>query len=104
MVKMLPEEARRLMGDLPGWELDGETLRRQFTFQSFADAIAFAVRLGFAADAADHHPEILIQFKRVTLTYMTHSAGGLTQRDFDGAAAATRLAGQVRGDAAQEHL
>lgn len=104
MAKIPAEEARRLVGDLPGWELDGETLRRRFTFQSFADAIAFCVRLGFAADAADHHPEILIQFKRVTLSYTTHSAGGLTQRDFDAAAAVTGLAGEVRGGAAREHV
>ena len=104
MATIPPDEARRLLGDLPGWELDGETLRRQFTFHSFADAVAFSVRVGFAADAADHHPDILIQFKRVTLTYTTHSAGGLTHRDFEGATAATRLAGSWRGDAAQKHL
>ena len=104
MAKMPPDEARRLLEDLPGWELDGETLRRQFTFQCFADAMAFCVRLGFAAEAADHHPDILIQFKRVTLMYTTHSSGGLTARDFDGATAATRLAGTPRGDAAQEHV
>ena len=101
---MSPEEARGLLGDLPGWELDGETLRRQFTFQSFADAVAFSVRVGFAAEAADHHPDILIQFKRVTLAYTTHSARGLTHRDFEGATAATRLAGGRPGDAAQKHV
>ena len=81
-----------MMQDLPGWELDGETLRRQFTFQGFADAVAFVVRLGFDAEAADHHPEIVVQYKRVTLGFTTHSAGGLTDRDFDGARAAAALA------------
>ena len=104
MAKIPPHEARRLVEDLPGWELDGETLRRQFTFQNFPDAVAFCVRLGFAAETADHHPDILIQYKRVTLAYTTHSAHGLTHRDFEGARSATRLADGLRTDAAQKHL
>ena len=92
MAKMTYDEARGLMQNLPGWELDGETLRRQFTFQGFSDAISFVVRLGFDAEAADHHPDIVIEYKRVTLAYSTHSAGGLTSRDFDGARAASALA------------
>ena len=44
------------------------------------------------AQAADHHPDILINYKRVTLTYSTHSEGGLTAKDFAGAAMADKLA------------
>jgi 4a-hydroxytetrahydrobiopterin dehydratase len=54
------------------------------------------VRLGFAAEAADHHPDILINYKRVTLTYSTHSAGGLTDKDFVGAEEATRIAERLQ--------
>jgi 4a-hydroxytetrahydrobiopterin dehydratase len=97
MAKMTSDEARSLVQNLPGWELDGETLRRRFTFQGFTDALAFVVRLGFDAEAADHHPDILIQYKRVTLTFTTHSAGGLTLRDFDGARGATQLATRLGG-------
>ncbi len=50
-------------------------------------------RLAPEAEAADHHPDILVNYKRVTLTYSTHSEGGLTAKDFDGAALADRLAG-----------
>jgi len=42
-------------------------------------------RLAFDAEAADHHPDILINYKRVTVTFSTHSEQGLTQKDFDGA-------------------
>jgi 4a-hydroxytetrahydrobiopterin dehydratase len=49
-------------------------------------------RLAFDAEAADHHPDILISYKRVTLTYSTHSEGGLTQKDVDGARKADALA------------
>jgi len=77
---------------LPGWTLDGNAIRRQFTLASFPGAIAFVTRLAFDAEAADHHPDILINYKRVTLTYSTHSEGGLTQKDFDGARKADALA------------
>ena len=50
-------------------------------------------RLVPGPESDDHHPDIRINYKRVTLTYSTHSEGGLTVKDFDGAAAADRLAG-----------
>ena len=59
----------------------------------FPEAVAYVVRLAFAAEAADHHPDIDIRYKRVTLTYSTHSEGGLTEKDFAGAETATKLAG-----------
>jgi 4a-hydroxytetrahydrobiopterin dehydratase len=83
---------RKALEGLPGWTLDGNAIRRQFTRASFPDAIAFVTRLAFDAEAADHHPDILINYKRVTLTYSTHSEGGLTEKDFDGARNADALA------------
>ena len=84
--------ARARLGEVPGWRLEGSALVRQFSFAGFPEAMAFVVRLGFAAEAADHHPDILINYRRVTLTYSTHSAGGLTEKDFAGASAAATLA------------
>ena len=81
-----------MLQKLPGWQLDGESIRRQFTFAGFPDAVAFVVRLGFTAEAADHHPDLLVNYKRVTVTYSTHSEGGLTEKDFVGAHAATTIA------------
>jgi|SRR5687767_6672625 len=97
MAKIPHDEARQLMQNLPDWQLEGETLRRQFTFPGFSDATAFVVRVAFDAEAADHHPDILVQYKRVTLGYTTHSAGGLTKRDFDGARAADAVAARMGG-------
>lgn len=85
------------MRELPGWELQGEAITKQFTFAGFPEAIAFVVRLGFAAEAADHHPDLLINYKRVRVTYSTHSAGGLTEKDFAGAAAAAPIAASLGG-------
>jgi 4a-hydroxytetrahydrobiopterin dehydratase len=98
MAKMAHEQARKELERLPGWTLEGDAIRRQFMFGGFPEAVAFVTRLGFAAEAADHHPDILITYKRVTLTYSTHSAGGLTAKDFEGAAVATGIAEDMGGD------
>lgn len=89
----MAEEARNRLQKLPGWELQGDAITRQFTFGGFPEAVAFVVRLAFEAEGADHHPDILINYKRVRLTYSTHSEGGLTAKDFAGAERASALAG-----------
>jgi 4a-hydroxytetrahydrobiopterin dehydratase len=76
-----------------GWTLEGDAIRKKYTFKDFMDAIAFVNRLAPVAEKADHHPDILINYKRVTLTYSTHSEGGLTEKDFAGAATADRVSG-----------
>ena len=83
---------QRRLALLQGWTLEGDAIRKQFTFKDFLQAIAFVNRLAPEAEGADHHPDILINYKRVTLTYSTHSEGGLTPKDFAGAATADRLA------------
>ena len=95
MAKITTEEARQKLQGLPGWVLDGDTIKRQFTFTAFPEAIAFLVRLGFAAEAVDHHPDLLVNYKRVTVGYSTHSEGGLTEKDFAGAQEATSLAASM---------
>ena len=91
-MKLTRPEIDQRMKTLTGWTLDGDAIRNQYTFADFPAAIAFVDRLAPEAERADHHPDILINYKRVTLTYSTHSEGGLTDRDFAGAAAADRLA------------
>ena len=86
------EEIERQLKDLAGWTLDGKTIRKQYTFADFPAAVAFVNRLVPEVEAADHHPDIMINYRRVTLNYCTHSEGGLTQKDFDGAAMAERNA------------
>jgi 4a-hydroxytetrahydrobiopterin dehydratase len=92
MAKLARPEAERRLADLSGWTLDGDAIRKRYEFQSFPDAVAFVNRLVPVAESADHHPDILINYRRVTLTYSTHSEGGLTEKDFAGAAAADRVA------------
>ena len=91
-MKLDHAEAEQRVKGLKGWTLDGDSIRKQYTFADFPAAVNFVNRLVPEAEAADHHPDILINYKRVTLTYSTHSEGGLTAKDFTGAATADRLA------------
>ena len=86
------EEILHRLPSLNGWTLDGDAIKKQYTFRDFPEAVRFVNRLVPEAENADHHPDILINYKRVTLTYSTHSEGGLTEKDFEGAAAADRQA------------
>ena len=66
------------------WRRRGDEIYREFRCSDFAAAMAFVNRVAAAAEAADHHPDILVHdWNRVRFTLTTHSAGGLTDRDFE---------------------
>jgi len=66
-----------------GWdEVDG-ALERTFELDSFLDALDFVNRLGALAEAENHHPDITISYRNVTVRWWTHTAGGITDRDRD---------------------
>ena len=92
MSRLNDAQIRERLTTLNGWRREGEAIRKEFTFQSFPDAVAFVGRLVPGAEAADHHPDISINYRRVTLSYSTHSEGGLTEKDFEGAQMADRCA------------
>ena len=93
------DEVAVRLARLKGWTADSDAIRRQYTFDGFASAVAFVVRVGFDAEAADHHPDILISsYKKVTLTFTTHSARGLTEKDFAAAAQADRVFETMAGN------
>ena len=79
-------EIQRALGTLPGWARRGEVLTKTYSFQRFADGIAFVGQVAELADAMDHHPDIDIRYNKVTFTLSTHSAGGITTLDLDLAA------------------
>ena len=91
-MKLSPPEIKQRLTGLKDWTLDGDAIRKQYTFAGFPQAVAFVDRLVPGAEAADHHPDIAINYKRVTLTYSTHSEGGLTAKDFEAAATADGVA------------
>ncbi len=71
------------LADLPGWERTGDEIVKTFERASFPDAIGFVVRVGFLAEAADHHPDLDVRWRRVRVALTTHDAGGLTGRDVE---------------------
>ena len=75
-------EIERALSELDGWSQSGDQITRTFALSSFPAALVFVSAAGHLAERADHHPDISIRYKKVTLTLSTHSAGGLTQKDF----------------------
>ena len=79
-------EVEELLPEVPGWRVvdrDGvQTLQREFRFADFASALAFTDRVGEAAEVAGHHPALLTEWGRVTVTWWTHAIGGLHRNDF----------------------
>ena len=67
---------------LEGWELRGGRIRKQYQFRTFLRAVAFVNSVAYLAESAGHHPDITINYNRVTLRLITHSEGGLTELDF----------------------
>jgi 4a-hydroxytetrahydrobiopterin dehydratase len=76
------DEITGRLGALPGWERTGASITSAVTRADFRDALLYVGAVAYLAEAANHHPDILIQWNRVTLTLSTHSAGGLTVADF----------------------
>lgn len=95
MATMTPAEVDEQLATLEGWARVDQAIRKQYTFQDFPEAVLFVSALVPAAEATDHHPDIEIHYQRVTLTYTTHSEGGLTPKDFESARAADDVATQV---------
>ncbi len=88
MALLNDNEIRERVGALEGWSVVEKSIVKEFTLGDFIEAIGFVNKVAILAEKADHHPDILIEYKRVTLTLSTHSEGGLTNKDF-------RLAGEI---------
>lgn len=94
-MKLSPQEVADRLADNPGWVADGDAIRKLYTFKSFPDAVAFVTRLAFDAEAADHHPDLQVSYRKVTVTWSTHSEGGVTAKDFDGARQSDMIAARM---------
>jgi 4a-hydroxytetrahydrobiopterin dehydratase len=81
-------EIDQALQKLPGWTRRGKAIERVFQFGNFVEAMEFVNRIAFAAEASNHHPDIVINYNKVTLTLVSHDSGGVTQRD-------VRMAGKI---------
>ena len=86
------EEIAGCLADVPGWARVGEAITRTYRFAGFRAAIAFVTQVAEAAEDADHHPDIDVRYRNVTLLLTTHDVGGLTRLDFKLAAVCDALA------------
>ncbi len=92
--KMTEKEIDAALSGLPGWSVQEGSLVRRFPFHSYMDGIRFVEMVAVAAEARDHHPDLLVRYSDVTVFLRTHSADGLTARDVDSAKDISRIATQ----------
>lgn len=85
------QEIESELASAPLWRLEGKEIVRTFNFPGFEDSIRFVNQAAVHAEKVDHHPDILVQYSKVTLRLSTHDANGLSSRDFAFAKAADDL-------------
>jgi len=84
MSELLDEdEIDALLRDLLGWEREGDAIVRTFDRGDFSGSVDFVQRVAEPAEAMNHHPDLSISWNEVRVSLSTHSAGGLTARDFE---------------------
>ncbi|MBA2276318.1 MAG: 4a-hydroxytetrahydrobiopterin dehydratase [Chloroflexia bacterium] len=89
------DEQQALLREIPEWaivEVEGVPhLRRVYSFKNFAGALAFTQRVGAAAEEEGHHPSLLTEWGKTTVSWWTHKIGGLHRNDFIMAAKSDEL-------------
>ena len=82
--KLTDEVISQLLTERPLWRRESLAIVRDSTFDNFAGALVFVNQVGTLAESLDHHPDILLHgWNKVRVSVMTHSAGGLTEKDFE---------------------
>jgi 4a-hydroxytetrahydrobiopterin dehydratase len=81
---------------LPEWRQHADTIVRELRFPAYLAGVDFAVAVAHAAEAMNHHPDLTIGWRKLTITLSTHDAGGLTELDFALAAQIEALVDQAR--------
>ena len=82
MAKLDSDEIAERLKTIPGWELKEGTITKLYRFKEFLDGINFVSKVAQIAEAMDHHPDIAINYTRVRFSCVTHSEGGVTEKDF----------------------
>lgn len=84
MSELLDEnELESALKKCPEWDIEGKTITRTIEFEEFMDGIDFVNLLAEVAEEAQHHPDITINYNRVTISLTTHDAGGITEADLE---------------------
>ena len=91
--KLTEADVRQRLAGLPAWALRDGRLHRDFSFPSFVEAFGFMSSVALRAEAMNHHPDWSNAWNKVSIDLVSHDVGGISQRDFDLAAAIDELAG-----------
>ena len=86
------DQIEKGLADLAGWSRAGDEIEKTFELPSFPDAVALVTRIGVLAEAADHHPDLDVRYRKVRVALSTHSEGGITEKDL-------ALAGEIEAAA-----
>ena len=92
--RLTHEEAEQRLADVPGWGLVAGKLHRELEFANFVEAFGFMAMVAILAEKANHHPEWSNVYHRVVIDLVSHDVSGLSERDFDLAAAINTALGE----------
>lgn len=92
--RLTADQIDTILPSIPGWDLVGGRLRRDFVFRDFVQAFGFMSSVALIAESMNHHPEWSNVYNRVRIDLMTHDAGGITALDVEFARRASGAAGQ----------
>jgi 4a-hydroxytetrahydrobiopterin dehydratase len=93
MAALSKDEIRNTLKGMPEWSFAGSAIHKKFKFKSFMPAITFVNKIAEAAEQANHHPDITINYSQVSISLSTHSEAGVTQKDFQLAGAIDKIYG-----------
>lgn len=81
--KLAADEVDDALAKIAGWKVENDRLKRRFSFSNFAESLAFVNKVGEAADALDHHPDIKMGWGYAEIESTTHDRGGITDMDLE---------------------
>jgi 4a-hydroxytetrahydrobiopterin dehydratase len=81
MARLTDDEIAAALANLPGWAREGDTIVKTFELPTFPAAIAVVGEIAERAEAANHHPDLDIRYRRLRVALSTHDAGGITEKD-----------------------
>ncbi|MGC9106247.1 MAG: 4a-hydroxytetrahydrobiopterin dehydratase [Thermoprotei archaeon] len=80
-MKLDPEKVKAELSNMPGWELNGNSLVKTFRFKDFSSSVEFLAMIRPIADSLNHHPDVCINYDKVKVELTTHDEGGVTEKD-----------------------
>ncbi len=91
MKKLLPQQISRSLSELSGWCYENGAIHKSFAFASYMDGIEFVNQLAVKAEEFNHHPDLMVGWCRVGVSFTTHDSGGVTKNDIAMATAVESL-------------